>query len=79
MRTLTRSTRLASILLPAFLYLGCTGEGLTGPNVVDEADVEPGSERIPPDGAAAADQCIHWEEEMFCPNTGNPFGENEAK
>ena len=77
MRTMTRSTRLASILLPAFLYLGCTGEGITGPTAVEPEPEPAGAE--PVGGAAAADHCVYWDEEMFCPSTGNPGGNAEAK
>ena len=84
MRTKARSTRLASILLPAFLYLGCTGEGITGPAADDRAleesdqaaadDTGHGTPREPvPDDSE--DPCVYWGEEMFCPN---PIGTSDG-
>ncbi len=70
MKTLTTRNLLASVLLPAFLYVGCSAEGLTGPAAVND-----GGEASAPAGSESDDQsveCMEWNGEPYCPSMAHP-------
>lgn len=72
MKTLTTRNLLASVLLPAFLYVGCSAEGLTGPAAVNDGGEASAPEEAGSTGSEAADHCIEWAGDMICPDTYDP-------